>query len=76
MDIAKKLCDEERNFFSEIKKKCQVSCVKIFFSWSVRKLLFEILEGTKNSENMLKNGCFKKVLQWKAPIFFLNEREI
>ena len=63
MDIAKKLCDEEHNFFSEIKKKCQVPCVKIFFGWSVRKLLFEILEGTKNSENMLKNGCFKKVLQ-------------
>ena len=70
MDIAKKLCDEERNFFSEIKKKCQVPCVKIFFSWSVRKLLFEILEGTKNSENMLKMDVSKKFCNEKRQFFF------
>ena len=35
--------------------------------------LFEILQTSltfKNSENVVKSGCFEKCLQWRAPIFY------
>ena len=35
--------------------------------------LLEILQTSltvKNSENGVKSGCFKKLLQWRVPIFF------
>ena len=38
--------------------------------------LFEILETSltiKNSENVVKRGCFKKCLLWRAPVFFRTE---
>ena len=38
--------------------------------------LFEILQTSltvKNSENVVKSGCFEKYLRWRAPIFFLHE---
>ena len=38
--------------------------------------LFEILQTpltVKNSENVVKSGCFEKYLRWRAPIFFLHE---
>ena len=41
--------------------------------------LFEILQTlltVKNNENGVKSGCFKKLLRWKAPIFFGNEGRI
>ena len=41
--------------------------------------LFEILQTSltlKNSENVVKSGCFKKLLRWRAPIFFRNEGRI
>ena len=41
--------------------------------------LFEILQTSltfKNSENVVKSGCFEKLLQWRAPIFFRNEGRI
>ena len=34
--------------------------------------LFEILQTShtlKNSENVVKSGCFESLLQWRAPIF-------
>ena len=38
--------------------------------------LLEILQTSltfKNSENVVKSGCFEKHLRWRAPIFFRNE---
>ena len=35
--------------------------------------LFEILQTSltfKNCENVVKSGCFEKLLRWRAPIFF------
>ena len=37
---------------------------------------FEILQISltfKNSENVVKRGCFEKRLPWRAPFFFRNE---
>ena len=41
--------------------------------------LLEILQTSltfKNSENVVKSGCFEKLLRWRAPIFFRNEGKI
>ena len=41
--------------------------------------LFEILRTSftvKNSENVVKSGCFKKLLRWRTPILFQNEERI
>ena len=41
--------------------------------------LFEILETSltiKNSENVVKSGCFKKRLRWRAPVFFRTEERL
>ena len=38
--------------------------------------LFEILQTSltvKNSENVVKRGCFEKRLRWKAPMLFRNK---
>ena len=38
--------------------------------------LLEILQTSltfKNSEKVVKSGCFEKLLRWRAPIFFGNE---
>ena len=41
--------------------------------------LFQILQTSftfKNNENVVKSGCFKKLLRWRAPIFYRNEGRI
>ena len=38
--------------------------------------LLEILQTSltfKNSKKVVKRGCFEKLFQWRAPIFFRNE---
>ena len=38
--------------------------------------LLEVLQTSltfKNSEKVVKSGCFKKRLRWRVPIFFRNE---
>ena len=38
--------------------------------------LLEVLQTSltfKNSEKVVKSGCFKKHLRWRVPIFFRNE---
>ena len=51
-----------------------ILCQKIFVTdLSGSQHLFEILQTSltfKNSENVVKSGCFEKLLQWRAPIFF------
>ena len=40
--------------------------------------LIEILETSltlKNSENVVKSGCFEKRLRWRAPTFFKMKEE-
>ena len=54
-----------------------ILCKNIFVTdLSGSNHLFEILQTSltfKNSENVVKSGCFKKRLRWRAPIFFRNE---
>ena len=41
--------------------------------------LLQILQTSltfKNSEKVVKNGCFEKLLRRRAPIFFRNERGV
>ena len=38
--------------------------------------LIEILQTSltfKNSEKVVKSGCFENLLRWRAPIFFRND---
>ena len=38
--------------------------------------LLEVLQTSptfRNSEKMVKSGCFKKSLRWRVPIFLRNE---
>ena len=50
-----------------------ILCKKTFVTdLSGSQHLFEILQISltfKNSENVVKSGCFKKTLRWRAPIF-------
>ena len=50
-----------------------ILCKKIFVTdLSGSQHLFEILQTSltfKNSENVVKSGCFEKPRRWKAPIF-------
>ena len=57
-----------------------VSCVLckniISADLSGSQYLFEILQNSftvKKSENVIKCGCFEKLLRWRAPNFFRNE---
>ena len=57
-----------------------ILCKNIFVTdLSGSNHLFEILQTSltfKNSENVVKSGCFEKLLQWRAPIFFQNKGTI
>ena len=57
-----------------MKEGSKFSCVKIFLAYLLEShYLFEILQTSFtviNSENVVKSECF----QWRAQIFFRNER--
>ena len=60
--------------FCETKKWCKVFlCKDAFLADLVEsQYLFEIYYTPvtiKNNENVVKGGCFKKPLRWRAPIF-------
>ena len=77
MHVSKTFCDGERDFLSEMKEGCKISCAKILLACLLgSQYLLEILEIIKNSEHVVKNGCFEKYLRRKAPTFFPNESEI
>ena len=54
-----------------------MSCVKKSLAETIgSQYLFEILQTplcVKNSENVVKSGCFKKGLRRRAPIFYQND---
>ena len=57
-----------------------VLCKNIFVAdiWG-SQYLFEILQTSytvNDSENVVKRGCFEKILRWRAPSLFRSEREI
>ena len=64
----------ESAIFFEIREGCKVSCVKILLADLLgSQYLLEILQTSltfKNSEEVIKSGCFEKRLRWRAPIFF------
>ena len=79
MDVSKRFCDGERKLFNSMKVSSvlgnNIFSAYLLGSWH----LFEILKTSltvKSSENVLKSGCFGKRLLWRAPIFFLNDREV
>ena len=66
MDDSGNFCNEDI-YFVKMKHRCKVPCVKIADLLG-SQYLFEILQISlivKNSENMVKSGCFKNLLQWK-----------
>ena len=74
MDISKNLCDGERTFFVGMKEKSQIFLCKIIFvaDLSGSQHLFQVLQTSlifKNSENVVKSGCFEKLLRWKRQFF-------
>ena len=75
MNVSKNLCDGEHNFFFGNERVVSVVLYRnnfISYLLGIQHLL-EILETSltvKNSENGVKSGCFKKLLQWRVPIFF------
>ena len=74
MDVFKNLCDGEHTFFVGMKEKSQIFLCKIIFvtDLSGSQHLFQILQTSltfKNSENVVKSGCFEKCLRWRASFF-------
>ena len=64
-----------------MKEQCQMFYFKNIFvaDLSGSQHLFEIFQTSltvKNSEEMVKSGCFEKCSLWRAPIFFRNEGDI
>ena len=81
MDVSKNLCDGEHTFFVGMKEKSQIFLCEIIFvtDLSGSQHLFQILQTSltfKKSENVVKSGCFEKLLGWRTPIFFRNEGRI
>ena len=59
-------------FFKKIQEEYKISCLKIFPKLIGSNYLFEILHTTlivKNSENVIKSGCFEKPSRWRALFF-------
>ena len=68
MNVSKNLCDGEHNFFFGNEGAVSVVLHKNNFISDLLGIqhLFEILQTSltvKNSENGVKRGCFKKLLQ-------------
>ena len=78
-DVSKRFRDEVRNFFFfffffEMKERCSVFCENNYLADSLgSQYLLKILQTSltvKNSENVVKTGCFEKRLRRRAPNFF------
>ena len=66
MDVYTSFWNGERKFYL----KCKNSVLADLLG---SQYLFEILQTSltvKNSESIVKRGCFEKCLRWRAPIFF------
>ena len=71
MDVFKRFWYEERKFYDAMKEQRQVSFVKVFLSWFVRYITHITNSfNLKNTEKVVKSGCFEKCLRWRAPIYF------
>ena len=75
-DVSKRFRDEVRNFFFffEMKERCSVFCENNYLADLLgSQYLLKILQTSltvKNSENVVKTGCFEKRLRRRAPNFF------
>ena len=76
-DVSKRFRDEVRNFFFfffEMKERCSVFCENNYLADLLgSQYLLKILQTSltvKNSENVVKTGCFQKRLRRRAPNFF------
>ena len=81
MNVSRNLCDRERKFFFGNERAVSGVLYKNNFVSDLlgSQYLFEILQTSltfRNSENVVKSGCFEKLLRWRAPIFFRNEGRI
>ena len=69
----------ESAIFFEMKEGCKVSCFILLADLLGSQYLFEILQASltvKNSENVVKSGCFEKRLRWRPSSVFRNERRM
>ena len=74
MDVSKTLFDGEHKFFFGNEGAVSGALYKNNFVSDLlgSQHLLEILPTSltfKNSENVVKSGCFEKLLPWRAPIF-------
>ena len=73
MDVSKRVCNREQKFLFEIKEGCKVPCVKVFCKSQYLLKILKTLLTFKNSEKVVKIGCFEKRLRWRVPIFYRNK---
>ena len=78
MDVSKSFCHGEQNFSKKDKKGMHGVLCKNISQANLKpsQYLLEILQTSltgKNSEYLVKSGCFKKFLQWATQIVFWNE---
>ena len=81
MNVSRNLCDEEHKIFFGNEGAVSGVLYKNNFVSDLlgSQYLLEILQSSltvKNNENGIKNGCFEKLLRWRAPIFFRNDGTI
>ena len=71
-DVSKYLCNVVQKTF--LKWRTEFRCL-VFYDPFRSQYLFEILHTLfiiKNSENVVKSGCFEKTLRQRVPIIFRN----
>ena len=75
MNVSKNIYDGDSQLFIEVQEGCKVSCLKKY--WHFVNLLggqylFEILHTSptvKASQNVLRSGCFLRLLWWECSCF-------
>ena len=77
MDVCKRFCGGDCNFFLNKGGLSGILCRHVLLPDLLgSQHLLVILQTSvsfKNSENVVKSGCFEKRLWWKAPTFFRNK---
>ena len=79
MDVSKNFCDGESNFLNKESSDGVLGKNIFLADLSGCQYLFEILQtslSVKNSENVVKSGCFEKRLGRRVVTFFQNQEGV
>ena len=79
MDASKNFCDGESNFLNKESSDGVLGKNIFLADLSGCQYLFEILQtslSVKNSENVVKSGCFEKRLGRRVLTFFQNQEGV